>query len=217
MGTVIPCSAVLFDTDGTLVDSTPLIERAAHAWAGGYGIDAEEFLAGAHGRRTSDRIAEFLPPLEVRAATERLDALEAELLAEGGVVALPGVLDLLNAMNGLPWAIVTSMDTGQLRARTQIAGVPLPEVIVTADDVTHGKPDPEGYLLAARRLGVPPEECAVIEDAPAGIRAGKAAGATVIAVTTSHPSGDLAEADLILPDLASVRATRTGLVLPENN
>ncbi|MFG2000003.1 HAD-IA family hydrolase [Spirillospora sp. NPDC048911] len=212
--TTFPCAAVLFDTDGTLVDSTPLIERAAHVWAGGYGIDAEEFLAGSHGRRTSDRIAEFLPPAEVRAATERLDGLEAELLAEGGVVALPGVLALLGSMNGLPWAIVTSMDNGQLAARTRVAGVPLPEVIVTADDVTHGKPNPEGYLLAARRLGVRPADCVVVEDAPAGIRAGKEAGATVIAVTTSHPAGELAEADVVLPRLTGVRAIEAGLVLP---
>ncbi|GAA2578842.1 HAD-IA family hydrolase [Actinomadura fulvescens] len=212
--TAVPCAAVLFDTDGTLVDSTPLIERAARAWAGAYGIDPDEFLAGAHGRRTSDRIAEFLSPGEVRAATERLDGLEAELLAEGGVVALPGVPALLNSMNGLPWAIVTSMDTGQLRARTRVAGVPLPEVVVTADEVTRGKPDPEGYLLAAHRLGVRAGDCVVVEDAPAGIRAGKQAGATVIAVTTSHAPGELAEADLVIPDLAGVTATKTGLLLP---
>ncbi|MEU5881762.1 HAD-IA family hydrolase [Spirillospora sp. NPDC047279] len=209
--TGFPCAAVLFDTDGTLIDSTPLIERAAHHWAAEYGIDPVEYLEGSHGRRTSDRIAEFLPPGEVRAATERLDGLEAELLGEGGVVALPGVVDLLTTMNGLPWAIVTSMDRGQFEARTRIAGVPLPEVVITADEVTHGKPDPEGYLLAARKLGVPPAGCVVVEDAPAGVAAGRAAGATVIAVTTSHRPGDLAGADLVIPDLTRVTATPEGL------
>jgi sugar-phosphatase len=209
--TLLRCGAVLFDTDGTLVDSTPLIERAARRWAAGHGIDADEFLAGSHGRRTSDRIAEFLPPEQVRAATAELDGLEAELLDGDGVIALPGAVELLGSMNGLPWAIVTSMDRGQLAARTRVAGVPLSEVTVTADDVTDGKPDPEGYLLAARRLGVPPGECVVIEDAPAGIAAGRAAGATVVAVTTSHAPDELTEADLVIRDLSIVRAVPGGL------
>ncbi|MFI6522532.1 HAD-IA family hydrolase [Spirillospora sp. NPDC050679] len=205
----VPCAAVLFDTDGTLVDSTPMVERAARVWAAEYGVDPDEYLSGAHGRRTGDRIAEFLPPGEVRAATERLDALEAA--DASGVTALPGAVELLSSMGGLPWAIVTSMDAGQLAARTGAAGVPLPKVVVTAEDVAEGKPDPAGYLLAARRLGVDPAACAVVEDAPAGVRAGRAAGATVIAVTTSHPADLLAEAQIVVPDLRSVRAVPGGL------
>lgn len=205
----LPCPAVLFDVDGTLVDSTPLVERAARQWAPEYGIDAEEFLAGAHGRRTGDRIADFLPPERVRAATEHLDALEAEEV--GCVVALPGARELLSSMGGLPWAVVTSMDAAQLRARTEAAGVPLPEVVVTASDVSVGKPDPAGYLRAARRLGADPRACVVIEDAPAGIAAGRAAGATVVAVTGSHDRAELTEADLIVPDLTPVVAVPEGL------
>ncbi|MDL4771102.1 HAD-IA family hydrolase [Actinomadura xylanilytica] len=206
---IVPCAAVLFDVDGTLVDSTPVVERAARRWAAGYGIDADAYLSGAHGRRTSDRVAEFLPASEVRAATERLDALEAA--DTDGITALPGALDLLAAMSGLPWAIVTSMDRGLLAARSAVAGVPLPRVAVTAEDVADGKPDPSGYLLAARRLGVDPAGCVVVEDAPAGIAAGRAAGATVLAVGTSHDPAELGGADLVVPDLTSVRATARGL------
>jgi len=205
----LPCAAVLFDVDGTLVDSTLLVERAAREWAAEHGIDAGEFLSGAHGRRTSDRVAEFLPPERVRAATEHLDELEAT--GTGGITALPGVLDLLTAMDGLPWALVTSMDTGQLAVRTQVAGVPLPSVVVTAEDVTDGKPDPSGYLLAARRLGVSPCDCVVVEDSPAGVAAGRAAGATVLVVTTSHDGAELTGADHLVPDLTRVVRAQGGL------
>ncbi|MFC5752465.1 HAD-IA family hydrolase [Actinomadura rugatobispora] len=207
----LPCPAVLFDVDGTLVDSTPLVERAARLWAPRYGIDAEEFLVGAHGRRTSDRVADFLPPERVRAATEHLDALEAEEVE--GVTAIAGALELLAGMDGLPWAVVTSMDPVQLAARTGAAGIPLPEVVVTASDVNVGKPDPSGYLLAARRLGVDPRDCVVVEDAPAGVRAGRSAGATVLAVTTSHDASELTEADLLVPDLTPIAAVPGGLRL----
>ncbi|GAA2407152.1 sugar phosphatase [Actinomadura vinacea] len=207
----LPCPAVLFDVDGTLVDSTPLVERAARLWAPEYGIDAEEFLSGAHGRRTGDRVADFLPPDRVRAATEHLDALEA--VEVDGVTAIAGARELLAAMDGLPWAVVTSMDPAQLEARAGAAGIPLPEVVVTASDVRVGKPDPDGYLQAARRLGADPRDCVVVEDAPAGVRAGRAAGATVVAVTTSHAAAELGEADLLVPDLTPLTAVPGGLRL----
>ncbi|GAA1581798.1 sugar phosphatase [Actinomadura kijaniata] len=205
----LPCAAVLFDVDGTLVDSTPLVEAAAHEWAAEYGIDPVRFLEGAHGRRTSDRIAEFLPPDRVRAATARLDELEAS--RSDGVAALPNAVGLLASLDGLPWAVVTSMDRGALLQRTGAAGVPLPRVVVTAEEVERGKPDPAGYLLAARRLGVDPARCVVVEDAPAGVRAGRAAGAAVLAVATSHPAAELAEADVVVPDLTAVTAVPGGL------
>jgi sugar-phosphatase len=208
---ILPCAAVLFDVDGTLVDSTPLVERAARAWAAEYGIDPEEFLSGAHGRRTSDRVADFLPPDQVRDATARLDALEST--GTEGITALPGAVDLLTAMNGLPHAFVTSMDRAQLELRTTVAGVPVPPVVVTAEDVPTGKPDPSGYLQAAARLGVDPSTCVVIEDAPAGIAAGRAAGATVLAVQTSHPAEVLTAAHRTVQTLTEVRATPEGLDL----
>jgi sugar-phosphatase len=211
----LPCPAVLFDVDGTLVDSTPLVERAARQWAAEYDIDPDEFLAGAHGRRTSDRIADFLPPERVREATERLDSLEAA--GTEAVTALPGARELLSAMDGLPWAVVTSMDPVQLKARTEAAGIPLPGVVVTASDVNVGKPDPSGYLLAARRMDADPRACVVIEDAPAGIAAGRAAGATVVAVTTSHDPSELTGADLIVPDLTPFTAIPEGLRIAIRN
>ncbi|WP_301176941.1 HAD-IA family hydrolase [Actinomadura geliboluensis] len=208
---IVPCAAVLFDVDGTLVDSTPLVERAARAWAAEYGIDPDEFLSDAHGRRTSDRVADFLPPDQVADATARLDALEST--GTDGITALPGAVDLLTAMNGLPHAFVTSMDRAQLKLRTTVAGVPLPPVVVTAEDVPAGKPDPSGYLQAAAHLGVDPSTCVVIEDAPAGITAGRAAGATVLAVTTSHDRSVLTAAHHIVADLTTVVATPEGVRL----
>jgi sugar-phosphatase len=205
----LPTPAVLFDADGTLIDSTPMVVRAAREWAAEYGVDADAYLAVAHGRRTADTVAEFLPPERVREATERLDELEAADV--GSVIAIPGARELLGAMNGLPWAVVTSMDQGQLAARSRAAGLPLPEVTVTASDVADGKPDPAGYLLAARRLGADPRACVVIEDSPAGVHAGRAAGCTVIALTTSHAKEDLTEADLIVPDLTHITATPESL------
>ncbi|MGC4955364.1 HAD-IA family hydrolase [Actinomadura citrea] len=207
----LPCAAVLFDVDGTLVDSTPLVERAGREWAAEYGIDPDAFMSGAHGRRTSDRVAEFLPPERVREATARLDALEAT--STDGIIALPGALELLTDLGGLPHAFVTSMDRAQLKVRTGVAGVPSPPVVVTAEDVADGKPDPSGYLQAARRLGVDPSACVVVEDAPAGIAAGRAAGATVLALVTSHPEESLAAAHHVVQDLSRVRATPTGLRL----
>ncbi len=205
----LPCPAVLFDVDGTLIDSTPLVERAARRWAPEYGVDPDAYLAVTHGRRTIDSVADFVPPGRVREAADRLDALEAAEVSS--VLPAPGARELLSAMNGLPWAVVTSMDPGQLEARARAAGIPLPEVTVTASDVATGKPNPSGYLLAARRLDVDPGACVVIEDSPAGVQAGRAAGATVIAVTTSHAPESLREADLIIAGLASVTATAEAL------
>lgn len=208
---ILPCAAVLFDVDGTLVDSTPLVERAARTWAAEYGIDPDAFLSDAHGRRTSDRVADFLPPGRVPEATARLDALEST--GTDGITALPGAVDLLTTMNGLPHAFVTSMDKRQLELRTTVAGVPVPPVVVTAEDVQDGKPDPSGYLLAAAHLGVDPSACVVIEDAPAGIAAARAAGATVLAVTTSHDRSVLTAAHHLIADLTTVTATPDGVRL----
>ncbi|GAA2273744.1 HAD family hydrolase [Actinomadura luteofluorescens] len=208
---ILSCAAVLFDVDGTLVDSTPLVERAGREWAAEYGIDPDAFMSGAHGRRTSDRVAEFLPAGRVREATARLDALEA--VSTDGIIALPGALDLLADMSGLPHAFVTSMDRAQFKARSEAAGIPSPPILVTAEDVAEGKPDPSGYLQAAGRLGVDPSACVVVEDAPAGIAAGRAAGATVLALVTSHPEESLAEAHHVVQDLSRVRSTPAGLHL----
>jgi mannitol-1-/sugar-/sorbitol-6-phosphatase len=208
--TLLPAAAVLLDVDGTLIDSTPVVERAAHRWAAEYGLDPVEFLADAHGRRTADRVAEFVPADQAKRATARLDELEAA--DTEGIVALPGVVELLAELDGaLPWALVTSMDRPLLAVRAPAAGLALPDVVITAEDVRRGKPDPEGYLLAARRLGVAVAGCVVIEDSPAGVRAGLAAGAAVVAVTTSHDAAALGEAQVVVPDLTKVRVTGAGI------
>lgn len=198
------CAAVLFDADGTLIDSIPAVERAWRTWSNEYGFDPEEILAVCHGRPSAETIIELVPGDGFRAALARLDDLEVS--DTRGVRAYPNSRELLEALSdgGLPWAVVTSGTLALVTARLKAADLPTPEVLVTADSVTNGKPDPEGYRLAARQLGVDPARCVVIEDAPAGVRASKAAGAKVIAVTTSHGAEELRQADVIVPDLSAL-------------
>lgn len=198
------CAAVLFDADGTLIDSIPAVERAWRTWSTEYGFDPDEILATCHGRPSAETIIELIPGDGFRAALTRLDDLEVS--DTHGVRAYPNSRELLDALTdaGLPWAVVTSGNLALVTARLKAAELPTPEVLVTADSVSNGKPDPEGYLLAARKLGVDPARCVVIEDAPAGVRAGKAAGAKVIAVTTSHPADELRAADVIVPEVSAL-------------
>ncbi|HEV3360513.1 MAG TPA: HAD family hydrolase [Pseudonocardiaceae bacterium] len=198
------CAAVLFDADGTLIDSIPAVERAWRTWSAEYGFDADAVLAVCHGRPSAETISELVPGEGFRAALTRLDDLE--VADTRGVRAYANSHALLETLSdaGVPWAVVTSGNLALVTARLKAAELPTPQVLVTADSVTNGKPDPEGYLLAARQLGVNPAECVVIEDAPAGVRAGRAAGARVIAVTTSHGADELGAADVIVPDLNSV-------------
>jgi sugar-phosphatase len=186
-------AAILFDIDGTLVDSTPVVNRAWRSWADRHGIDAEAVLAVCHGRRSADTIAEFLPADRVAEEAEGLERTETADV--DGVVALPGAAELLAALPDSTWAAVTSGSQALMRARLAAAGLPVPGVLIAAEDVTEGKPDPQGYRAAARRLGVAPEDCLVIEDAPAGLGAGRAAGGRVLAVATSHPREELEALD----------------------
>lgn len=185
----ISVDAVLFDIDGTLVDSTGAVERTWRLWGEAHGIDPDEILAVSHGRRSEDTIAMFLPQDQVADATAELE--ELELADLDGVTALPATRELLTALPAERWAAVTSGSRRLMRTRLEAAGLPVPEVLVTADDVTEGKPHPQGYLRAAARLGFDPARCLVVEDAPAGVRAGLASGAAVLAVATSHSRTDL--------------------------
>ncbi|NCT91566.1 HAD-IA family hydrolase [Cellulomonas sp. APG4] len=194
--------AVLFDIDGTLVDSTPAVERTWRTWASRRDVDAAEVLRVCHGRRTQDTVALFVPPEQRAEAVLELERLELEDLDD--VVALPAAGSLLARLPADRWAAVTSGSQRLMRARLAAAGLPVPRVLIAAEDVTAGKPDPDGYLKAAAALGVDPRRCLVVEDAPVGVRAGKAAGARTLAVTTSHDAAELGEADAIAPDLASV-------------
>jgi mannitol-1-/sugar-/sorbitol-6-phosphatase len=188
--------AVLLDMDGTLVDSDAAVERAWRTWAAEYGTDFERVLAIAHGSPAERTVRHVRPDLSaelVTAAAARQLALQYEDLSD--VTAAPGARDLLAELDrlGLPWAVVTSADTKLARLRLAAAGLLVP-VLITVEDVRAGKPDPEGYLLAARTLAVEPGRCLVVEDAEPGVLAGQAAGATVAAL--KGVPADLAIADL---------------------
>jgi sugar-phosphatase len=201
----ITCAALLLDADGTLVDSSVAVERTWRAWAAEYGVDAEAVLRVCHGRRSEETIAQFVPAEEVASAVARID--ELELVDLGDVVACRGAHELLTAAEGagsMPWAIVTSCTVALVTARLGAAGLPVPDVLVTAEDVARGKPDPEGYRLAAQRIEAPIGQCVAVEDAPAGVRAALAAGGTAIAVTTTHQVEELREADAVVSSLQEI-------------
>ena len=207
-GMDLEVDAILFDVDGTLVDSTAAVERTWRAWAAAHDVDAEEILRVCHGRRSQDTIALFLPAPQQAAAVDELERLELDDLAD--TVALAGAGALLSALEDGRWAAVTSGPRALMRARLHAAGLPQPAVLVTAEDVAVGKPDPEGYLRAAATLGVDARRCLVVEDAPAGVEAGRAAGASVLAVATSHDASVLGRADAVVPDLTRCRVGAAG-------
>ena len=191
----------LFDIDGTLVDSSAAVERAWRRVSQEFGVDTDAVLAACHGRRSVDTVREFFPPADQPAAQKRIDELE---LADRDVAACRGAADLLASLDGQPWAAVTSGPRPLMTARLAAAGLAVPRVLVTAEDVRRGKPAPDGYLLAARELAVSPTSCVVVEDSPAGVAAGQAAGALVAAVTTTHPAAALSAADLVVAGLPEV-------------
>jgi sugar-phosphatase len=188
----IRCRGVLFDLDGVLVDSTPAVTRV---WAGSareHGFDAEEVVRNAHGKPSIATIRELLPDADHEAENREVERREIEDVED--VVPLPGAMELLQALPLERWAIVTSCTRPLAGVRIGAAGLPKPKHLVTANDVVRGKPDPEPYLKGAQILGVAAKDCLVLEDAPAGIRAGKAAGARVLALRTTASDAELLEA-----------------------
>jgi len=194
--------AFLFDIDGTLVDSSASIERVWQQVAGEFGVDADQVLRACHGRRDTDVVDEFFEPGVRDAVVKRVNVLDTELV--NGAVPTPGARQLLAKLDDGQWAAVTSGPRPLMAARLRAAGLPVPPVLITADDVHFGKPHPEGFLLAAAALGVPPASCVVVEDSPAGVAAGKAAGALVVAVTTTHPADLLTDADIVVTGLSEL-------------
>lgn len=200
------CDAVLFDLDGVLVDSSAVVERHWTRWAKEHGLDPVDVVRTVHGRRPVDTVCKLMPDLE--------DPVEmAERIAEGeagdfeGMRVLPGGGSLTGQLPRGRWIVATSGPRKLATARLQYADIPIPKAIVTAEEVQLGKPHPDPYLLAAERLGVTADRCIVFEDSPAGVRSGKAAGARVIALLTTHERSELegAGADCIIDDLSAVR------------
>jgi len=213
--TQVQCAALLFDLDGVLINSTPAVARVWHKWALEHGFDPAEVVPRAHGRPSLTTVREYLPHADHEAENREVERREIEDLE--GVVPLPGALDLLASLPPDRWTIVTSCTRKLAQVRIKAAGLPLPEKLISANDITNGKPHPEPYLKGAAVLGFPATECVVLEDVPAGIRAAKGAGARVIAFTTTlqAPVLQVAGADWILQSCADVRASRheNGLIL----
>lgn len=198
-------AAILFDMDGTLIDSTPAVERSWLTWAAEFGIELTGFGAW-HGVPAAQVIPKLLPQDQWETAGRRI--VEIEVADVEGILVLPGAADALAAIPAGRAAIVTSCVRPLAAARIEATGLKPPAVIVTADQVPVGKPDPAPFLLAAQLLGVDPADCLVIEDAPAGLTAAKAAGAARLAVSTTHPA-DRLEADAVIGDLSMIRFTVT--------
>ena len=194
--------AVLLDMDGTLVDSTSVVERLWLAWAAEHDVDPDAVLEVIHGRQGHESMAILLPGRDPAInAQENAALLKAESTQTDGVVAVAGACALLAALAHAPHALVTSADRVLAAARMGAAGLRMPQVRITAEDVSRSKPDPEGFLRAAGLLGAAPEDCVVIEDSPAGIAAGRAAGMPVIGVG-SRAAGQGAHA--VVADLTTV-------------
>ena len=200
--------AILFDLDGVLVDSAERVEKTWREWAARHRLDAELVIAAAHGRRTIETVALVAPHLSGDAELRALETSEAT--NSEGVYEIAGARDLLQQMPPERWAIVTSGIRPVAEFRIRYTGLPMPAVMICAEEISRGKPDPEGYLAAAERLGFSPVDCVVIEDAPPGIEAAKAAGMRAIGIATTYPLERLVGADLVVAHLADLEVESLG-------
>jgi mannitol-1-/sugar-/sorbitol-6-phosphatase len=199
------CQAVLFDLDGVLVDSTAYIEDQWRRWAITKGLEPEPFLRVCHGRRAIETIRLAAPELDAKAEVAAFKPQDSS--ASPPLAPMEGAVRLLRMLPPESWAVATSGPRSMATARLLQAGLPLPSVLICAEDVLHGKPRPDVYLMAAAALAVAPRDCLVIEDAPAGVEAARAAGMTVIALATTHPRNVLA-ADAWAASLAGIHIGR---------
>jgi len=201
--------------DGVLIDSTPAVARVWRSWALAHHFNPDVVVARAHGRPSIATVRDFLPNADHEAENQIVERMEIEDLA--GVVPLPGSRGLLNSLTADRWTIVTSSTRSLAEVRLRAAGLSIPRNLITSTDVVNGKPHPEPYLKAASVLGFAAADCVVVEDVPAGIRAGKAAGARVIAFPTTCQTPDLktAGADWVVKNCSeiSVLINQAGLIL----
>jgi sugar-phosphatase len=205
---IYSCSAILFDLDGVLVDSTRAVDREWREWARRKGVDGDAVMAIAHGVRTIEVIRRVAPHLDADAEAWEIENEEAS--DQQGVRVMPGAAALVSSIPEGRWGVVTSGTRLLASARLRFCGLPVPKVLVTADDVEHGKPHPEPYLKGAERLGFKPADCLVIEDAPAGIRAARAAGMKVIGMASTYPASKLGEADAVVTGLGQIQVLADG-------
>lgn len=202
------CAAVLFDLDGVLCDSTRQVDREWREWAARKGVDGDAVMAIAHGVRTLEVIRRVAPHLNAEVEAAAIENHEAH--DQRGVTVMPGAADLLKSIPDGRWGVVTSGSRLLATNRLRHCGLPVPEVLVTSDDVVNGKPDPEPYLKGAMRLGFGPAECLVIEDAPAGIESARAGGMKVIGMASTYGAEKLTRADAIVQKLAGIQVTSNG-------
>lgn len=200
------CQGFLFDMDGILISSIESVERSWSKWALMRGIDPALACRTAHGCRAIETVAKLRPDLDSEAELRVIEEIE---LSDGeGIIVLPGVLDLLAKLPPNRWTVVTSATEKIARMRLAVRRIPVPDKLVTAESVTQGKPDPAPYRKGAELLGLDPAQCIVFEDAPSGTKAGRAAGATVIATPFSHAPAELEAAHYLVNDLSQIEVTR---------
>jgi sugar-phosphatase len=205
-GFSIECAAILFDLDGVLVDSTARVAQTWERWARKHQLDPARVIAAAHGRRTIETVQIVAPHL---AATDEVATLEAsESIGTEGVFEIPGAREILASLPPDSWAIVTSGIRAVATLRIRHTHLPMPKVLVCAEDIQHGKPHPEGYLTAAQRLGVDPTGCVVIEDTPPGLEAARAGGMRSIGVCGTYAADALSTADYTIPHLEALKISR---------
>src|SRR6476620_5718603 len=195
------CSAILFDLDGVLVDSTRSVARQWRLWGKENNIDPEKVLAIAHGRRTIEVVRVLAPHLDAKAEESRIEKREADDI--DGVAVMPGAAELLKSIPDGRWCVVTSGTRYLATSRLSFAQLPIPRVLIAAEDVQKGKPEP--YVKGAELLKVKSSSCLVIEDAPAGIRSAHAGGMKAIALTSTYPTSELKEADVVLQNLNQIK------------
>lgn len=205
---IFHCSAILFDLDGVLCDSTQSVDREWREWAARKGVDGDAVMAVAHGVRTIEVIRQVAPHLDADVEAAAIESHEAH--DQRGVTVMPGALALVNSIPTGRWGVVTSGSRLLATNRLRHCALPIPDVLVTSDDVVNGKPDPEPYVKGAAGLKFVPAECLVIEDAPAGIQSAHAAGMKVLGIASTYSASQLHSADSVINSLQDISIQSAG-------